>query len=56
MNINTIPSEDSFYSEANMRRLEKADRPQAVFCDSDSIALEALRGLNDKGIRVPKMW
>ncbi len=33
---------------------EKADRPQAVFCDSDSIALGALRGLNDKGIRVPE--
>lgn len=30
------------------------DRPQAIFCDADSIALGALRGLNDNGIRVPE--
>lgn len=29
-------------------------RPEAVFCDSDSIALGALRALNDRGIRVPE--
>lgn len=30
------------------------ERPEAVFCDSDSIALVVLRALTDRGIRVPE--
>lgn len=31
-----------------------ADRPKAIFCDSDSMALGALRAFHDLGIQLPK--
>ena len=43
---------DSGYYIAE-RFCEMSSRPEAVFCDSDSIALGALRCFSDKGIRVP---
>ena len=33
---------------------DMTERPEAVFCDSDAIALGALKALTDRGIRVPE--
>ncbi len=43
---------DSGYYIAERFRTMYA-RPEAVFCDSDSIALGALRTFSDKWIRIP---
>lgn len=58
--IEALPyiQEDAFTSEAGYRMMKtilgNEDRPSAVFCASDPIAIGALRALQEAGIRVPE--
>lgn len=58
----TVREEDIFHSPSTIEGgfssarafLEKEDRPDAIFCDSDSIALGALSFFSQEGIHVPE--